>query len=348
MDVLSPELVWIENRCYRVNPTAEAQIIREGKDERVGGYIEPDFDSEEEPEAMEEVDYEIERTAENSFRIAFHVPSVFHGAIIGQKGATRRRLEMETRSLIKVPNKGTKDPIIVTAQREADVVAARKKIGDIALACRKRQEMTHFFSFPCCTEEVKEAFRKFKEAVLAGAPADTFPDVLFQIPEKLHVTLSYMVLMDNEEREMVKNILHREETAIREILAGFQGNTSVKICGLDSMNDDPEATRVLFAKIQSEALQNIADHLHRIVRKSEFFIGKDKSSVKLHMTLMNVSFDKDDDGKFKRGVTFNAKKILQDFGDYTFGEIPLTEIHLSQRKSYDEQGYYKATTKLIL
>ncbi|GAB0086826.1 Activating signal cointegrator 1 complex subunit 1 [Sergentomyia squamirostris] len=162
MDVLSPDLVWIENRCYRVNPTTDDSSEYQSDP----CYIEPDFDSEEEVQ----MDFAIEKTKEGSFRTSFHVPSCFHGSIIGQKGATRKRLEMDTKCLIQVPSRGSKQPIVVTAQREEDAIAARKKIEDIVFSSRRRQDITHFPSLPCCQDSVVESFAKFKNSILSGSP----------------------------------------------------------------------------------------------------------------------------------------------------------------------------------
>lgn len=35
--------------------------------------------------------------------------------------------------------------------------------------------------------------------------------------------------------------------------------------------------------------------------------------------------------------------LLQNFNDYTFGTVHLTDIHLSQRHTTDSNGYYKSS-----
>ena len=47
-------------------------------------------------------DADIETTAKG-YRLTWHIPSAFHKYIIGKKGETKKRLEIETRTLIKVP-----------------------------------------------------------------------------------------------------------------------------------------------------------------------------------------------------------------------------------------------------
>lgn len=109
--------------------------------------------------------------------------------------------------------------------------------------------------------------------------------------------------------------------------------------------------------------------LHFIVglAKREF----DRDSVKLHMTLINVtngSTDDDDcdgnDGsaggsgnknsdatsnnrnKF-RAKGFDARNMLEKYAGYEFGQQTVTEIHLAIMKSSDtNNGFYKCTTSI--
>ncbi|XP_055700730.1 activating signal cointegrator 1 complex subunit 1 [Phlebotomus papatasi] len=345
MDVLSPELLWVDNRCYRVNSTLYSEENPPSR--KQGGYIEADLESEDE----ETMDYEIESTGTDTFRTTFHVPAAFHGSIIGQKGAVRKRLEMETKSLINVPERGSKAPIVVTGRKEGDVIAARKKIEDIVASSRRRNDITHFLSIPCNSEEIKTAFGRFKEALFSGPPIEGLTEDMMQVPEKLHLTLTTMVLMDDQERKLAKNILHDEEDNIKAILAEFGGKAEVQIEGLDSMTDDPQATKVLYAKVQSEALQRIADHFECVYGKLRLGKEQKRSSVKLHMTVISsrfADFEAEKAGNHKKTQPFNATKIFEDFKDFAFGKVPLTEVHLSQRGTYDDRGYYKATSVLHL
>ncbi|CAG2061412.1 unnamed protein product, partial [Timema podura] len=51
-------------------------------------------------------DFEVETTEAGRFRTSFHVPRVYFPYVIGQKGNTRRRLENETKTQIRVPKMG--------------------------------------------------------------------------------------------------------------------------------------------------------------------------------------------------------------------------------------------------
>nr|CAD7579099.1 unnamed protein product [Timema californicum] len=57
-------------------------------------------------------DFEVETTEAGRFRTSFHVPRVYFPYVIGQKGNTRRRLENETKTQIRVPRMGQDGDII--------------------------------------------------------------------------------------------------------------------------------------------------------------------------------------------------------------------------------------------
>ena len=70
--------------------------------------------------------------------------------------------------------------------------------------------------------------------------------------------------------------------------------------------------------------------------------------VKLHMTVLNTIFRKEDfDGndqeqKGEQRETLDARSLLQVFSDFPFGSMDLKEIHLSQRRAgrRTKENYY--------
>lgn len=125
----------------------------------------------------------------------------------------------------------------------------------------------------------------------------------------------------------------------------------VNVHGLEIMNDDPSAVRVLYAKVESEMLQDISNQIYN--RVIDAGLGKrqfDRDTVQLHMTLINVkhaSKDDDDDvqTKFKRtNYEFDARNILENYSDYEFGSFDVSEIHMAIISTEDTDGFYKCTT----
>lgn len=122
------------------------------------------------------------------------------------------------------------------------------------------------------------------------------------------------------------------------------------------MNDDPSAVQVLYAKVESEILQDISNQiLNRVI---EAGLGKrkfERDTVKLHMTLINVRYDKYDDENDDDDVqtkskppnhTFDARNILKNYSDYEFGLFDVSEIQMAILGTEDTDGFYKCTTNV--
>ncbi|XP_058053581.1 activating signal cointegrator 1 complex subunit 1 [Anopheles bellator] len=347
MDVMNPQLMWIGTRCYRVNQCT-ATTAGDGPSE---AYVEEDL-----YEADDEYDtYDIEMTDNGKYQTAFHVPAAFYAMIIGAKGQTRQRLEAETKAQIRVPKQGTTDDIVVTGVSRKSVAAARSRIELIVTGARDKQQFTHFLSVPLATDDMMKRFVAFKDKVLYKLPAAfTVDESLFQQPEKLHLTLGTMSLMDNVDRANAVHVLQDcQETILRPLLKE-NGPMEIHVRGLEYMNDDPHAVDVLYAKVEGATLQEAADQMY------EYFIAKGLMQrkydhVKLHATLINSLFrGHNTEGSEtreaeRRRISFDASEILRLYGDYDFGRTVVSEIHLSQRFTTSScTGFYESSAVIKL
>lgn len=88
----------------------------------------------------------------------------FIGAIIGAKGAVKKRIEGETRTEITIPKHGSShsDDIRILATKRDAVCAARRRIDLIVTNCRKKQRPTHFTCVRIDESSIKENYIKFK------------------------------------------------------------------------------------------------------------------------------------------------------------------------------------------
>ena len=144
---------------------------------------------------------------------------------------------------------------------------------------------------------------------------------------------------------------------------------AIQVEGLEVMNDDPSDVDVIYAKVKakdgSDKLQTLAD---KLVEKfvSAGLMVKQYDRVKLHLTLINSLFRKDDAGicdneigqkkrDGRRGEdrplireSLDAQPILELHGSRMFCETSISEIHLSQRRAgrKTEKGYYWPSTVL--
>merc|ERR1711862_796792 len=149
--------------------------------------------------------------------------------------------------------------------------------------------------------------------------------------------------MDQIDRQKAKEVL---ESAIEEFKANNKLNIEIK--GLEIMNDDPAEVDVVYAIVNDcDELQTLADGILSKFAETGL-MPRQFDRVKLHMTVLNTIFRKEDsdiqeqkDEQSQR-ETLDARSILQLFGDFTFGSMDLAEIHLSQRRAgkRSKENYY--------
>lgn len=261
----------------------------------------------------------------------------------------------ETSCQILVPKIGSKDTnVIIKSTSKRSIVSAKNRLDLITAAGRAKTQFTHFISAAFTSTEIQENFLRFKNEILNDKEIFGIDDSLFQNSQKLHLTITTLSLLDNEDRSIAAEFLKDcKEYIIDPILEG--NPLKVKLEGINYMNDDPSAVDVLYAKVVSEKLQEISNGIAEYFA-SRGFIQLKHDHVKMHVTLINSLFRDNDDAIVKeenqqRGdrdrmnqrVTFDASTILKKFKDFYFGELVFNEIHLSQRYSKATNGYYEST-----
>ncbi|KOB66100.1 Activating signal cointegrator 1 complex subunit 1 [Operophtera brumata] len=103
--------------------------------------------------------------------------------------------------------------------------------------------------------------------------------------------------------------------------------------GVMSLMDNEE--RLVASKLLGEA-------------KDKIILNHNRDHVKLHVTLINSKYRKTSDDAGKKRETFDGSEILQRFKDFDFGVVELNQIHLSQRDSAGDDGYYQPTCVVSL
>ncbi|XP_072280594.1 activating signal cointegrator 1 complex subunit 1 [Pyxicephalus adspersus] len=345
MDVLRPTLITIGGRIYRKNAVQEATYQNQEEEEF---YIESE-------QCMDEpCDYYTIEETEKGFQCFIDLPSQLFKYIIGKKGETRRTIESDTRTSINIPRQGMEGEIVITGQNRNGVISARTRIELLAETFRKKQPFTHFLSFALNQPQIQERFLQFKEEVLAKCSKDRGVEgSIFQNPSKLHLTIGTLVLLNENEVEQACQLLQKcKEEFLDKIAAGKP--IEVKVSGIEYMNDDPGMVDVLYAKVKmkdgSERLQLIADRLMQRFLGSGLML-KEWDRVKLHATVMNTLFRRDPLAEERSTVSpgkpgqreresFDARNVLKLFENFSFGELDLDTVHLSQRFSTDSSGYY--------
>lgn len=86
----------------------------------------------------------------------------FFALIVGSKGSTKKRIEGETKTQVKIPKAGVDGDIEVTGSTREAVSSARRRIDIIVLSSRSKQQATHFMCVPVIQPAIKENYRRFK------------------------------------------------------------------------------------------------------------------------------------------------------------------------------------------
>lgn len=331
-DILSPPIVVIGNRRYRINPIHNGYGHEDFTNSNNSGYQEEDLYGDDDEDI-----YDVEEVAKGTFRTAFHVPRAFYGGIIGQKGMTKKRIESETKTEITIPGiRDTKYTMVtIKGTTRKNVCAAQRRLELIIESLRNKTPPTHFTCVPACTDVIKRSYNKLKESILL----DDIPGIdedLFMSAEKLHITFNSCTLLDDEERVKAAQIFNECKEFITNV-----SPIEVNVCGLEIMNDDPSSVAVLYARIDCPALQDVANHIQEKFKQDLLNRDKFRESVKLHMTLMNVR------GRTEKNPGsldfFDARAILKNYADYDFGKFTVKEVHLSQMHTAGTNGFYIAT-----
>ncbi|KAJ6643917.1 Activating signal cointegrator 1 complex subunit 1 [Pseudolycoriella hygida] len=343
MDVIAPQLLWIQGRCYRVNPSVESAANNDKTgSEFVGSGFESltidddDFDNEE--------CYEIEQASNNQFRTAFHVPSVLYGVLVGAKGSTKKRIQFETKSTIKIPKQGVDGLVEIVGATKQSVISARRRLELIIIAARHKQDKTHFLCVPVVGQNIREKFVQFKNQILLSQTIIGIDESMFQNINKLHITFGTLSLMDNEDRILATELFQESREIIEKIRLN-SGELTMQIKGVEIMNDDPSAINVLYGKVESPQLQAIADEVvDRFVARG--LMQRQYDRVKLHVTLINTRFG--NGAEAENDKTFDGRAVLAKYADFEFGTQNISEIHLSMRYTTSTDGFYEASSRLKL
>ncbi|XP_049710776.1 activating signal cointegrator 1 complex subunit 1 isoform X6 [Loxodonta africana] len=359
MDVLRPQLLRIEGRIYRKNPIQEQTCQHEEDDEDFyedqkeyrSTMLQGSMECTEEP-----CDAYVVVQTQQGFQCTVSAPSLLYKHIVGKRGDTKKKLEMETKTSISIPKPGHEGDIVITGQHRSGVISARTRIDVLLHTFRRKQPFTHFLAFFLNEAEVQERFLKFQEEVLEKCSMDRGVDgSIFQKPKKLHLTIGMLVLLSEQEIQQTCEMLQQCKEEFIEDICGGQP-LEAEMAGIEYMNDDPGMVDVLYAKVHmkdgSNRLQELADRVLERFQSSGLIV-KEWNSVKLHATVMNTLFRKDPnaegrynfytpDGKciFKERESFDGRNILKLFENFYFGALKLNSIHVSQRFTADSFGNY--------
>lgn len=254
--------------------------------------------------------------------------------ILAAKGRRKKRIEMQTKTKIKVLMVDS-NIITIRGDTKENIITAKERLDRILINESSKPHYTHFLSVSFAEGDIKSSYLRFRDEILGDA--ETFGELhesLFYKPEKLHLTIAMLVLPNVEQEvKAVEHLQLCKQKIIDTVLKDCK-RLVVKVCGVDIMKNRPTATNVLYGKVESEELQQIANDMARYFATCELS-QLERENVKLHVTLINTR-------KSRQHRSFDATKILENYKDFDFGSLVVDEIHVSQLFDTSENGYYKS------
>ena len=335
INILSPELRNVNGSIYRVlcpRPMCNGGSAPQQKRRGLNPHADPYKD---EPNTCEISRSEAASAKQDWTTVEIPTPSFFHKHIVGRSASVKKRLENETGTQIDVPRPHeNKDFIRVRYQSEDSLSSLQIRVESIVENARKREKPTHFICIPVQSEAIAHNLTKFKDLCKEDIPAR-----IVQIPSKLHLTIGVLKLFCEKEVNQAREALTEFAPQIPYILCGKPLRGTLK--NLEIMNDEPHSVRVLYAELflldKSERLQNLADQCF------QFFVDKglmtleqnrNRQSVKIHCTLVNTRWARDNQGPVDASHILSEDFELQNLGDCVLERLDLNEMTVDRNKIY--------------
>ncbi|KAF7257272.1 hypothetical protein EG68_05776 [Paragonimus skrjabini miyazakii] len=358
---LHPQLLHLGTKHYRINPSrhslSAALSVPVGELEELAGAgdVQCPKDSLEDT-----LDVTIE-AEDNGFIGRLHVPAMFHRFIVGPRSTSLDQIQRDFSCKVILPHVDSgSEVIIVKASVRSDVHSACRRIRWIQTDARSKTKPTHFISLPANYPELQKNFNLFRKTVLDSAQADKGPDFvgvnsdIFPRPAALHFTLVPLLLANESEVLQACDLLKQffEATEHRDKISGCPLRLTIQ--GLEYMNDDPNKTSVLYAKVapspDRERLQNLTNALDRLFEEHNLTgskIQRPDGNVLLHMTVMNARLASRSTSN--GDSQFSVVGVMRECGNFVFAkDLLFDQIHLSVMGSQDGDGFYTHCSRVIL
>ncbi|KAJ2559886.1 activating signal cointegrator 1 complex subunit [Coemansia sp. RSA 1933] len=207
---------------------------------------------------------------------------------------------------------------------------------------------THFISLPITCVAVQRNIKSFQSRARRSAGLQNAADSSFVNPGSLHITLGMLRLKTPFEVRRASELLMSLSNGINGILGGRA--LKVHVYGLETMEEDPSAARILYTRVEDIETPERLNRMCAFVReafKDAGYIDEERE-LKLHMTVVRAN-------KPSRGAgpqnaasgnarrprfTVDARELLQESGQATFGTCQLEQIQIARRFLFTASGAY--------
>lgn len=165
---------------------------------------------------------------------------------------------------------------------------------------------------------------------------------IFIKPRTFHLTILMLKLWNKERIDAATEVLKNVYAKVVDTLGSRP--VRIRLKGLDCMRGSLAKARVLYAPVEEigseDRLIGACQVIIDAYVEAGLVLEKDANHrLKLHATVMNARHRKRKTG-MRKFDSFDARDIIKKYGAEEWGEYLIREAHLSQRFTFDENGYY--------
>jgi len=273
----------------------------------------------------------------------------YRGAVIGKKGATKKRIMKETGvKEIFIPDSEVDEDIVVKGYDEDGLQHARDLIFKLIeeVQSKEANKATHFLSLPLMDPDFISKVEELYGYWMDMANDKDFLSSILMPPKCLHLTIATMCLRNEQEIKKAQDLMRSLSSQVYDMFNTHSG--LLKIKGLAIMKGTIKNARVVYAEIQKEqsydTVITVSKFLIQKFREAGLLIREEENKeIILHATLLNTNYYKN---KLKN--TYDATDIFDQFGHTNFGNVLLRNISLCEIGTKNAETGYKSLERISL
>ncbi|KAJ1663788.1 hypothetical protein EV178_004678 [Coemansia sp. RSA 1646] len=202
-------------------------------------------------------------------------------------------------------------------------------------------------NLPITGIEIQRRVSNFQSRAQRSASLQQAASSSFVSPASMHVTLGMLRLQTPVEIRRAVAFLQSLDKDINKILDGRP--LEIRVCGLETMEQDPSAARILYARVEDTETPGRLQRMCEFVRGSFDKAGyiDEKRELKIHMTVVRANKSKYAEcatgtagNKGRPRFSVDARELLGEFGEGTFGTCRVEQIQVARRFRFAESGAY--------
>uniref|UniRef100_A0A6P7G360 Activating signal cointegrator 1 complex subunit 1-like isoform X2 n=1 Tax=Diabrotica virgifera virgifera TaxID=50390 RepID=A0A6P7G360_DIAVI len=300
-------------------------------------------------DAQQMYDIPVEANSQGILSTSFELPVFYYKKLHQHHFENLNEIKSKTKTDIVIPRNEKTDRLIISGADEGSIKQALNEIHCILGQIRNMAMALQFIAIRLTSDEIVTNFEKFKNELLAEDSFRGMHESIFQKPLRLHLTIDIFVLLNEREKKEAVQALEDYKESVLKPMIEKSGPLKIHVAGIECMNNDYENVHILYAKAKivdetdEMTLQTLANGLS-VHFYERGLLKKHQENIKLHMTLINTKYRTEPGSPRRRWVkrkSIDARKIMEKYKDYEFGQCDLTSIHIANISTLGKDGFYE-------